>query len=337
MIPLKLELSNFLSYRETAVLQFEGVHLACISGANGAGKSSILDGITWVLFGQSRSRSDDDLVNRLSSLEDKTAEVRLVFELEGTVYRVTRSKRRGKTTRLELQIAAGDNQWKTLTEGKLRETQEAIETLLRMNYDTFINASFLLQGKADEFTTKTPNRRKEILADLLGVSIWEQYREAAASKRKQEETQLALLDAQIAEIELELGEEEARQTAVDEAKAALGGIAERLADKEALLQQLRRAETAVQQHKQLVETLATNLNRSKAQLESLQRSQTQRQQERDDYTAILATAEQINISYAQWQAADTASKTGKIRLIILTSWSKVNGRMKSPSLKKNPA
>lgn len=88
--------------------------------------------------------------------------------MEGTIYRVTRSKRRGKTTQLDLQISAGQTQWKTLTEGKLRDTQEAIEALLRMNYDTFINASFLLQGKADEFTTKSPNRRKEILADLLG-------------------------------------------------------------------------------------------------------------------------------------------------------------------------
>ncbi|VAW43033.1 Exonuclease SbcC, partial [hydrothermal vent metagenome] len=303
MIPLRLELSNFLSYRETAVLQFDGIHLACISGANGAGKSSILDGITWALFGKSRSRSDDDLVNRLASLEDKTAVVRLDFELEGTVYRVTRSKRRNKTGQLELQISAGENQWKTLTESKLRETQTAIETLLRMNYDTFINASFLLQGKADAFTTKTPNRRKEILADLLGVSVWEQYREAAASRRKQEEKQLAMLDGQILEIEEELGEEGTRQAAVDEAKSVLGGIAERLADKEALLQQLRRAETAVQQHKQLVENLATNLSKGKMRLEGLQRSQTQRQQERDGFTAVLAEAEAISASHEQWQAA----------------------------------
>ncbi|MCB8926347.1 MAG: SMC family ATPase [Ardenticatenaceae bacterium] len=304
MIPTKLEISNFLSYRETAVLQFDGIHLACISGANGAGKSSILDSITWALFGQSRSRSDDDLVNRLSVIDDKAAEVSLEFELEGTLYKVTRSKRRGKTTQLDLQIGAGDGTWKTLTEGKLRDTQEAIEALLRMNYDTFINASFLLQGKADEFTTKTPNRRKEILADLLGVSVWEQYRELAANRRKQEESQLALLDAHIAEIEEELGQEEVRQTAVAEAQSALDSITERLKDKETLLQQLRRAETAVQQHKQLVETLATNRNRGKAQLESLQRSQSQRQQERDGYAAILDNAEAINTQYKAWQDAD---------------------------------
>ncbi|MCB8976329.1 MAG: SMC family ATPase [Ardenticatenaceae bacterium] len=313
MIPTKLEISNFLSYRDTAVLPFEGIHLACISGANGAGKSSILDSITWALFGQSRSRSDDDLVNRLSALDEKTAEVRLEFELEGTLYRVTRSKRRGKTTQLDLQIAAGEGQWKTLTEGKLRDTQDAIEALLRMNYDTFINASFLLQGKADEFTTKTPNRRKEILADLLGVSVWEQYRERAVARRKEEETQLALLDAQINEIEEELGQEEARQEAVSEAQSALEGIAQRLADKEALLQQLRRAETAVQQHKQLVDTLATNLNRAKAQLESLQRSQAQRQQERDSFTAVLQDAAQITATYEQWQSADATFQSWQAR------------------------
>lgn len=313
MIPLKLELSNFLSYRETAVLQFDGIHLACISGANGAGKSSILDGITWALFGKSRSRSDDDVVNRLASLDDQTAVVRLDFELEGVVYRVTRSKRRSKTGQLELQINAGENQWKTLTESKLRETQAAIETLLRMNYDTFINASFLLQGNADEFTTKTPNRRKEILADLLGVTIWEQYREAAAQRGRQEKSRLDVLDAQIEEIEEELGEEEVRQAAVEEAKAALGGIAERLADKEALLQQLRRAETAVQQHQQLVDSLAANLDKGKLRLEKLQRSQNQRQQERDSFTAVLAETESINTAYAQWQAAQAALQSWQDR------------------------
>ncbi|MEJ2747878.1 MAG: AAA family ATPase [Anaerolineae bacterium] len=51
MIPLRLELTNFLSYRDTAVPNFNGIHLACISEANGAGKSTIFDATTWALFG----------------------------------------------------------------------------------------------------------------------------------------------------------------------------------------------------------------------------------------------------------------------------------------------
>ncbi|MCP5094997.1 MAG: SMC family ATPase [Chloroflexi bacterium] len=311
MIPLKLELTNFLSYRETAVLEFDGIHLACISGANGSGKSSILDGMTWVLFGNSRTKSDDDLVNRVSALDGASAEVRFTFDLEGSIYRITRRRRPRKSSMLELQIATefGEKQqpkkWKTLSESKIRETQAAIETLLRMNYDTFINSSFLLQGKADEFTTKSPNRRKEILADLLGVSIWDNYRETAASRRKSEEGRIALLDAQTAEIEEELGEEADRAEKLAERQAASAQIATQLADKEALMQQLRRVETAVKQQTQMVKNLSGNLTRAQNTLTNLNKSHQQRMGEIAEHQALIADKKSIATQFAKWQQADT--------------------------------
>ncbi len=308
MIPLKLELTNFLSYRDTAVLDFSGIHLACISGANGAGKSTILDAMTWALFGQSRSRSDDDLVNRVAALGGDGAEVSLVFELENSVYRVLRRKKARKRTLLELQMAVdpeqwADGGWKTLSETKLRETEAAIEALLRMNYDTFINASFLLQGKADEFTTKTAGRRKEILAELLGVNVWDQYKELATNRRKEVENRLILLDGQLGEIELELGEEAERQETLQAAQAELAIIAERLKDKEVLLQQLRRAETAVSQQKQLVKNLENNLIRAQKSLADLKQTRQKRQKERETYQAILDEADKILAEYAAWETA----------------------------------
>ena len=309
MIPLRLELTNFLSYRETAVLNFNGIHLACISGANGAGKSTILDAMTWALFGQSRSRSDDDLVNRVAALGGDGAEVSLVFELEGSVYRVLRRKKARKRTLLELQMAVdpeqwADGGWKTLSETKLRETEAAIESLLRMNYDTFINASFLLQGKADEFTTKTAGRRKEILAELLGVNAWDQYKELATTRRKVVENRLLLLDGQLSEIETELGEEAERQETLQAAQVELAVIAERLKDKEALLQQLRRAETAVAQQKKLVQNLASNLARAQKSLAGLEQTRQKRQKERETYQAVLDKAGQILAGYAAWETAE---------------------------------
>jgi len=103
MIPLHLSLSGFLSYRDRAELDFTGFELACIAGANGAGKSSLLDAITWALFGQARKR-DDSLINAQSS----AAEVSLTFAYEGNIYRVQRTLPRGKTTQLELQIFQRD-------------------------------------------------------------------------------------------------------------------------------------------------------------------------------------------------------------------------------------
>ncbi|MBX3060125.1 MAG: SMC family ATPase [Anaerolineae bacterium] len=304
MVPLKLELTNFLSYRDTAVLTFDHIHLACIAGANGAGKSSLLDGITWALFGRSRSKLDDDMVNKWAAANKQPAEVRFTFALENSVYRVTRRKPHGKTTTLDLDIQADETSWKTLTQSKIRETQAEIEKLLRMNYDTFINASFLLQGKADEFTTKTPNKRKEILAELLGLGEWDVYKEGATERRKQAEGQLALLDASLADIENELAEEETRQAALAAAQENHATIAARLADKQTLLDQLRRTEAAIAQQKKNIENLKSNLARAERALADLYKAQQRQQAERERYTAVLAQSETITAAYAAWQSAD---------------------------------
>ncbi len=308
MIPLRLELTNFLSYRETAVLDFTGIHLACISGANGAGKSTILDSITWALFGKARSSSDDDLVNRRAVLEDGTAAVAYTFALEDSIYRIIRRKQARKATKLELQILTSgdvaDGKWKALSETKVRETEEAIITLLHMNYDTFINASFLIQGKADEFTTKTPGKRKEILADLLGVSLWEQYRDRAAEKRKAAETAVILLDAQMGDIAAELDEEEPRKAVLAAAEEARNLIAIRLADKEKLLAQLRRVETAVQQQQAMIKNLESNLSRAQTSLANLQKTEAQRLQEQASYQAVLADAPAIAAAFAAYEQAE---------------------------------
>lgn len=306
MIPVTLQLTNFLSYRETVELNLDGIRIACIAGANGAGKSSILDGITWALFGQSRSKSDDDIVNRAAARHNEGAEVRFTFDLENNQYRVIRQKQTHKAARLELQLLTNGGKWKSLSENRVRETQAAIENLLKMNYDTFINASFLLQGKADEFTMKTANKRKEILADLLGVNRWDQYKEAATARRREAEGELQLLDARLADIERELAEETERTAALATAQVEERQISERLSDKEALLTQLRRVETAVQHQQQIVHNLTQNLTRARQTLGQSQTRQAHRQQERDAYQALLDQAETIQARYVAWQQVDTA-------------------------------
>src|SRR5512140_378200 len=99
MIPIRLKITGFLSYRDPVEVDFSIFELACISGQNGAGKSSLLDAITWVLFGQARKR-DDALINSSSD----SAEVVFLFEYEQNVYRIQRILTRGKTTILEFQI-----------------------------------------------------------------------------------------------------------------------------------------------------------------------------------------------------------------------------------------
>ena len=187
MIPLKLKIAGFLSYHDPVELDFQAVNLACISGHNGAGKSSLLDAFTWSLFGESRGKGTD-VINLNQDV--KAAEVVLTFEYEGNVYRVQRTLPRNKSTVLEFQVWSGEweaegggrkaegsgqkvegGHWRPLTEKTTRDTQARIEQTLRLDYETFINASFFLQGKADQFTQKKASDRKTILGSILGLEI----------------------------------------------------------------------------------------------------------------------------------------------------------------------
>ena len=117
------------------------------------------------------------------NLEVKAAEVALTFKYEGNVFRVQRTLPRTKSTVLEFQVQDNEN-WKPLTEKTTRDTQARIEQTLRLDYETFINASFFLQGKADQFTQKKASERKAVLSTILGLEIWDTYKDRAAEKRR---------------------------------------------------------------------------------------------------------------------------------------------------------
>jgi exonuclease SbcC len=306
MIPRRLQLSNFLSYRQTVTLDFAGVHLACISGENGAGKSSLLDSMTWALFGKSRSRSDDDIVNRLAARDDEQAQVQFDFDLEEQAYRVIRRKRPGRSAELEFQIHQGEDVWEALTEGRLRETQAEIEHLLGMNFDTFTNASFFLQGQADAFTTKTAGKRKEILADLLGVSRWDQYKEVVNARRRAEQTNLEVLDLRLQDLEAELAEEQARRDLLTAAQTEYEATAAKLADKEALLAGLRQVAEAISQQEATMRKLNQMGQRQEMTLARLRETFATRQKERDQHQALIEERELISTAHEAYLAADAA-------------------------------
>src|SRR5215207_3403146 len=217
MIPINLRISGFLSYLDPVELDFSVIEVACISGHNGAGKSSLLDAITWSLFGEARGKSND-VINLHP--EVKAAEVIFIFKHEENIYRVQRSLPRNKSTVLEFQVRNGET-WRALTEKTTRDTQARIEQILRLDYDTFVNASFFLQGKADQFTQQNASKRKDVLGNILGLEVWEQYRIRAAEKRKVIEREVDEIDGRIREINAELSEEVSRKIKLAELEASL--------------------------------------------------------------------------------------------------------------------
>ncbi len=204
MIPEQLRLKNFLSYRE-AILDFRGLQTACICGPNGAGKSSLLEAIAWALWGQSRAASEDDAIHA----GEREAQVDFIFRLGGEVYRVVRTRRLRQSATLEFQVAAGDSdpavrQFRSLTEKGVRATQKAINRRLRLDYDTFTNSAYLRQGRADEFMLRRPAERKQILADLLKLSQYDELADRARDRTKQLKGEMAQLERSLETMATEL-------------------------------------------------------------------------------------------------------------------------------------
>src|SRR5437870_12416015 len=154
MIPLSLNLRNFMSYTDVnEPLRFEGIHVAVLTGDNGHGKSALLDAITWALWGRARSRSVDELIHSGAS----EMEVEFEFELDERQYRVIRKRqRRGKSGYSDLQFAVlADGGYKPLTERSVAETERPIARTLRMGFEAVTNSAFIQQVRADTFTLKS--------------------------------------------------------------------------------------------------------------------------------------------------------------------------------------
>jgi len=272
MIPLHLRIAGFLSYRDPVELDFESFDLACISGHNGAGKSSLLDSITWALFGEARGKSGD-VINLHRDV--KAAEVALTFEYENNVYRVQRSLPRNKSAVLEFQVR-NDGAWKTLSERTTRETQARIEQTLRLDYETFVNASFFLQGRADQFTQQNAGKRKEVLSSILGLEIWETYKARTAAKRKTLEDEANVIDRLIADIDAELGEEASRKEKLKALEAELKQLRAARKAQEAALESLRKAAASLDQR----------LAEERARLEEERRGLKEQEKEVNDQLSV---------------------------------------------------
>ena len=307
MIPLHLRIAGFLSYRDPVELDFNSFDLACISGQNGAGKSSLLDAITWVLFGEARGKSAD-VINL--NLDVKAAEVALTFAYEGNTFRVVRTLPRGKSTTLEFQInAEGGTQktewgaWKPLTEKTTRDTQARIEQTLRLDYDTFINASFFLQGKADEFTQRKSSERKAVLSTILGLEIWDTYKERAANKRKLIESEALEIDGRVAEIDSELAEEGTRKSRLVELENNLKQLSATREAQEAALENIRKNAALIQEQRKVAETLSASLERARFSLATIEMRLAEKNSERAAYADLVTRAAEIESAYKAWQKA----------------------------------
>jgi len=171
LILKELQLNNYLSHEDTK-LKFSPNDKLLIDGKSGTGKSSIVEGIIWALYGRGRSDNNRGLIKRGKS----SARVVLTMEDNGLLYRIERSiTRAGKNT---LKVLSG----KTLkglkpvniTGFKLLQTFLEKE-VLKSSYLLFINSIAYPQDNVENFVKQTAAKRKDIILEIVNASIYDEY------------------------------------------------------------------------------------------------------------------------------------------------------------------
>ncbi|MBS60441.1 MAG: hypothetical protein CL606_03925 [Anaerolineaceae bacterium] len=308
MIPIKLELTNFLPYKDTQTLDFNGIHVACLVGDNGSGKSSLLEAMVWALWGKARDgkRSDDELIHH----GETEMRVLLIFQLTGNKYRIVRQRKVGKSGQLVLALHVYDNStesWRDLSEAGSRQTQRKIDELLCIDYDTFMNSAFVAQGRADEFTIKSPSNRKAVLASILGLDQWDIFQDRARQYSTDLNEDLRILDSDIESIDRDLSSRSDAESELSKAEASLAEIEKKTRVAEKDMADVEQARQGLAHTRRVIDDLTARIRQDESELSSVE-SELSSYSSEADKTVLEAELDNIKSRLSSLKTVEIESK-----------------------------
>jgi exonuclease SbcC len=214
MRPLRLDMAGFTVFRDETTVDFTDADYFALVGPTGSGKSTVLDGICFALYGTvPRWGGGRGIVNALAPSANE-ARVRLVFESAGSRYVATRVVRRDgrgnvKTagaglqlmppgfdaTRLDTGMSLDD--LGEVLAGTPAEMDAAVVAAVGLPYEQFTSCVVLPQGQFADFLHAKPATRQQILVNLLGLHVYEEVQARASTRGSKAEGQLAAVDQQL--------------------------------------------------------------------------------------------------------------------------------------------
>lgn len=205
MLKLKtLELHNYLSIAD-AKLSLDNRGVILVEGkntsnnayqSNSAGKSSLLSGVTYALYGKTvEGVSGDGVINRQAGTD---CHVFLTMGRDGVLYRIERYRKGKNHNANKVRLFAND---KEITTSKVALTNAKIEELLGIDFGTYVNTIAYGQGDEPVFSQATDKGKKEILENLANIGVYEKAQAVAKQKLSEEQLQLTTLKAKSASLE----------------------------------------------------------------------------------------------------------------------------------------
>lgn len=284
MIFTKLTLNNFKSYGHEVIKFGDGITV--IVGENGAGKSTILEAISFALFKQHTAKKIDDLVRNGS---DENMYVDLEFVSNGKEYKIHREKTKSALKSTLLKKTTSKGQFIPSCAGD-KEVANEIQSILDIDSDLFLNAIYIRQGEIAELVDKTSSEKKQLIGKLLGLdSLEKAWKNLQPIISNYEKTQ--------SELKGKLFSSEELKEEYDHKKALLGSLKEKGLDLEKQIEEVKemKAEkqnekTNMEREKEIFDNFNNNLDAEKKRLESLENDKRTLQ---DNLDEIKKAEEQI--------------------------------------------
>lgn len=193
MRPLELTVEGFRSHRHRTTFDWRGRRLIGIVGPIGAGKSSVLDAISFALYGKTPAveGATKTLIHQLCS----ESHVELRFQVDGQVWRAVRALRRKGASGHQLERLASDVDDAEVLERVTGDDpmKERVEQLLGMDFKAFCRSVLLAQNRFSEFLKATPADRDKVLKGVFGYERLDLAHVVAKGRLQREETRLEAL------------------------------------------------------------------------------------------------------------------------------------------------
>jgi DNA repair protein SbcC/Rad50 len=252
MRPVRLLLDGFGCYRQPAEADFSDVEFFALVGPTGSGKSTLIDGMCFALYGTvPRWRKENAIAQALAPAAN-ACRVCLVFEAAGKRYAavraLTRDKRgqvHTKEARLELldPRVPPDAPITQILEASLDQIAEGpdlvkarVQQILGLTYEHFTQSVLLPQGRFAEFLNAKAADRQDLLVELLAFGVYNAVGQAARKRAELAADRMRIAEA--ARSELADATEEAENRAADRV-GELAGLARTVDDKLQSLERLR--------------------------------------------------------------------------------------------------
>jgi exonuclease SbcC len=184
-----------------------------ITGPTGAGKTTILDGICLALYGRTpRLERVNKSGNEIMSRHTGSCYAEVTFSTRDGSYRCHWSQQRAhKKTDGELQVhkhEISDAASGQVLENKIRDVALRVEEITGMNFNRFTRSMLLAQGGFAAFLQAPPDERAPILEQITGTEIYSEISMQVHERKREEESRLDILQAEIIGVKVLSAEEE---------------------------------------------------------------------------------------------------------------------------------